>query len=141
MDGVKAAKPGDEADDTPVDVMAEKLDNMLLLIYHYLKEVCKEEAECIEVFEALLQIFDRSVLPTHRLKYTQFILFYTASLHPGLPDKFIEHLCQKIADASEPALRKQACASYIGSYIARCNHLSREQMVCGLQFLGQTALQ
>jgi len=42
MDGVKAGGKGGaegEVDNTPVDVMAEKLDNMLLLIYHYLKEV------------------------------------------------------------------------------------------------------
>ena len=88
-----------------------------------------------------MQIFERSILPTHRLKYTQFILFYTASLQKALPDKFLEHLCTKMSVEGEPVLRKQACASYIGSYIARCNHLSRDQMVRGLQFLGQTALQ
>ena len=36
----------DKASEEPeVDEMAEKLDHMLLLLFHYLKEVCKEPDE------------------------------------------------------------------------------------------------
>lgn len=131
----------DGGDDTAMDVMAEKLDNMLLLVYHYLREVCKDMQVAQEVFEALLQIFDRYILPTHRLKYTQFILFYCTSLQEAFPNQFLAHLCQKLANPSEPTRTHEACASYIGSYVARCNHLSKEQMTGALQFLGTQAQQ
>jgi len=138
MDGDKG--DGDQPEEAQVDVMAEKLDNMLLLLYHYLREVCKEHNEAVDIFESLLQIFDRSILPTHRLKYTQFILFYTASLADGLSVRFLQHLFQKLENSAEPILRRQACAAYIGSYIARCNHLGQEQMIAALQHLASQAL-
>ena len=45
MDGQTEGGEGqeDKGDDTAIDVMAEKLDNMLLLVYHYLREVCKDQ--------------------------------------------------------------------------------------------------
>jgi len=143
MDGQTEGGEGqeDKGDDTAIDVMAEKLDNMLLLVYHYLREVCKDQQVAQEVFEALLQIFDRYILPTHRLKYTQFILFYCASLQEAFPNLFLQHLCTKLANPTEPTRTHEACASYIGSYVARCNHLSKEQMTGALQFLGTQAQQ
>ena len=44
MDGDNGTEAGQQAgDEKAVDVMAEKLDNMLLLVFHYLRETFKEE--------------------------------------------------------------------------------------------------
>ena len=48
----------------------------------------------------LLQAFERSILPVHKSKYAQFVVFYGTSLHNSLPQVFLEFLLLKVFEAS-----------------------------------------
>ena len=60
---------------------------------------------------------------------------------------YIRYLCSDESHSHSPqccphslvCLLAQACAAYIGCYVARCNHLTREQMSRALEFLAQQA--
>ena len=77
-----------------------------------------------QLFPSLLDIFERSLLPTHRSRYTQFLWFHACSLDATLPDAFLACLVQRtLDDASSPAIRVSASA-YIGSFLARASYLN-----------------
>ncbi|TPX43679.1 hypothetical protein SeMB42_g04633 [Synchytrium endobioticum] len=78
----------------------------------------------LNLFPSLLDVFERSLLPTHRSRYTQFLWFYACSLDSTLPDAFLACLVQRaFDDSTSPAIRVSASA-YIGSFLARASYLS-----------------
>lgn len=120
----------EDEDEEPsrVNEMADKLDEMLKLVYQFFSTAAAEGASLSSTFQALLQAFEVSVLPVHKSKAAQFLVFYTSSLHPSFPGMFLDRLMARVSDASEPPLLRQTCAAYIGSYLARFQPLAPEQL-------------
>jgi RNA polymerase I-specific transcription initiation factor RRN3 len=93
-------------------------------------------------FHTLLAIFDRSILRTFKSRYTQFLLFWYASLHPEFSDLFLGLLVDKalFGSASASGVERAAASSYIGSFVSRAQFIDREgarrvvQVLCA--FLG-----
>eukprot|EP00656_Telonema_subtile_P014339 TRINITY_DN17333_c0_g1_i3.p1 TRINITY_DN17333_c0_g1~~TRINITY_DN17333_c0_g1_i3.p1 ORF type:complete len:579 (+),score=133.83 TRINITY_DN17333_c0_g1_i3:196-1932(+) len=118
----------DVVEDSRVNEMADKLDEMLKLVYQFFATAAAENASLTTTFQALVQAFEVSVLPVHKSKAAQFLVFYASSLHPSFPGIFLERLLSRVADVSEPPLMRQTCVAYIGSYIARFQPLSEEEL-------------
>ncbi|KAF5333679.1 hypothetical protein D9611_002662 [Ephemerocybe angulata] len=93
-------------------------------------------------FYALLSIFERTILNTFKSRYTQFLVFWYASLDPEFVDVFQGTLVERaLYGPSEPAnqgsgasgstnttpeLTRAAAASYIGSFVSRAKFVDRE---------------
>ncbi|KAF3440903.1 hypothetical protein FNV43_RR19189 [Rhamnella rubrinervis] len=104
---------------------AEKLDSVMVVMFEHL-ESCKAGGRLTEVFEALLQSFQKTVLTAYKSKFAQFVMFYACTLDPEtcglrfammLADIFV---CN---DNSQHFVRMSAVA-YLASYLSRAKFLS-----------------
>ncbi|KAJ2931731.1 hypothetical protein H1R20_g5334, partial [Candolleomyces eurysporus] len=93
-------------------------------------------------FHSLLSIFDRTILSTFKSRYTQFLVFWYASLDPEFVDIFQGMLVERAlfgpSDAASaqtsnpptttnttPELMRAAAASYIGSFVSRAKFVDK----------------
>jgi len=135
---VFAMEDDDSQDDSEMlNEMADKLDEMLKLVYQFLTTFAKDADEAMfkETFAALLGAFERSILPVHKSKYAQFVVFYGTSLHSSLPQVFLEFLLLKAGSATEALMMRQTCVAYVGSYLARFQPLREETLRAAFDFL------
>ncbi|TDL29829.1 RNA polymerase I-specific transcription initiation factor RRN3 [Rickenella mellea] len=78
-------------------------------------------------FNALLAIFDRTILRTFKSRYTQFLIFWYSSLDPEFADTFQGFLAQRaLVDTATPTVTRAAAASYIASYVSRAQFVGLE---------------
>ncbi|TRM67928.1 RNA polymerase I-specific transcription initiation factor RRN3 [Schizophyllum amplum] len=78
-------------------------------------------------FHTLLAIFDRTILRTFKSRYTQFLLFWFASLDAELADLFAGVLVERaLLRPDAPAVTRAAAASYIGSFVSRARYVDRD---------------
>lgn len=70
----------------PIDEMANKLDSLMELLFDYLTARMSHEGGPLKglspTWACLLSSFERSILPTQRSKFTQYLIFHASSLHP-----------------------------------------------------------
>ncbi|KAJ3163679.1 hypothetical protein HDU86_000273 [Geranomyces michiganensis] len=104
----------------------EKLDAMLRLVFQWIRNFAQANpGEPLRIlFDVMLNIFERTVLPTHKLRCTQFLWFYTCSLDSTFPELFMGMMVGKLFDVSAPSVIRVSAASYLGSFIARARFLS-----------------
>ncbi|KAH9947168.1 RNA polymerase I-specific transcription initiation factor RRN3 [Amylocystis lapponica] len=78
-------------------------------------------------FQALLSIFDRTILRTFKSRYTQFLVFWYSSLDPEFSDLFLGTLVTKaLLEPDQPAVTRAAGASYIASFVSRAQFVDRD---------------
>ncbi|KAI8917783.1 RNA polymerase I-specific transcription initiation factor RRN3 [Powellomyces hirtus] len=106
--------------------VVEKLDAMLRIVFQYIRDfaTCNPGDPLRVLFDVMLHIFERTVLPTHKLRCGQFLWFYMCSLDPSFPELFMGLLVGKLFDVSAPSVIRISAASYLGSFIARARFLS-----------------
>ncbi|KAI3623292.1 RRN3 [Malassezia furfur] len=87
-----------------------------------------------QLYQTLLGLFTRAVLPTFRSRHVQFVLFWYASLDAEFADMFLGTLLSKSLyapqrDARTPAgtdaaaFLRIAAASYVASFVARAQYI------------------
>lgn len=92
-------------------------------------------------FQVLLHAFERTILQTFKSRYTQFLLFWFASLHPDFTDAFLGLLVGKTTASSSASysatlpslapssglrdtpLTRSASASYLASFVSRARYV------------------
>ena len=100
--------------------MAEKLDSMMCLAMDYLRQLYqRSQNEAMGLFVTVLRLFERIVLPTHKSRYTQFVVFFLATLNAEFPDMFLGMLMQKALDLNRHILERQTSVAYMASFVAR----------------------
>lgn len=102
--------------------MAEKLDSLMEVMLSFIDENYLDP----NIFLQFIHIFDTKILPTFKSKYTQFIIFYFCSKNSSYSYQFLGYLLNKLRDVAVFSLTRQACASYIGSFLSRANYLDEE---------------
>ncbi|TDH72865.1 hypothetical protein CCR75_004068 [Bremia lactucae] len=129
-----------------VDKMADKLDQMMLVMFKYIEECAASSSSTFStggsvatidstdgevdirqaalVFKYLLKVFEHSILNTHRSKYPQFLLFYVCRIDPQFQDIFISQLLAASLDPQTPATMRQSCGAYLASFLARAKYIS-----------------
>lgn len=115
----------------------DKLDNVLTILFVHLKrsfaglsvndqQISDQHFEAAAAtFEALLTVLDTTILRTYQSKYTQFILFWAAQMHPTFTDHFLGVIVSRTLDDARPSTHRMIAASYIGSFTARAATLDR----------------
>ena len=110
---------GNDTKPPPVDETADKLDSMMELTLQHLSRRMMA-GQLLLVWETLLASFDRTVLHTHRSKFTQFLMFYLLRHAPdSCLQSFLHFLLSKLMDKMQPSVTRSACAAYIASFLAR----------------------
>lgn len=118
--------------------LIEKLDCMLKLLFDYLKwffdNATSEQQE--ELFDALMNIFEKVVLLTFKSRYTQFLIFWYVSLKKSYVQPFLALLLHKLLADKEPQIIREVASQYVASYIGRAAYLGTEDIrVCARALL------
>ncbi|TMW58241.1 hypothetical protein Poli38472_011829 [Pythium oligandrum] len=120
-------------DGTQVDEMADKLDQMMVLMFEYIdRQVGRSSSsatlsnveQAAQIFKFLLKVFEHSILNTHRSKYPQFLLFFTCQMDPQFQDIFISQLLTASLDPQTPPSTRHSCGAYLASFLARAKFIS-----------------
>ncbi|PWA79124.1 RNA polymerase I specific transcription initiation factor RRN3 protein [Artemisia annua] len=116
------------------NVVAQKLDTLMVLTFDHLQS-CYQSGRLDQVFKALLQSFQSTVLNAYKSKFAQFVMFYAFHLTP----KIVGHnlLVSFLKSLQAPSIRKiggranmllmhcrMSAVSYLASYMARAKFLS-----------------
>ena len=103
----------------------QKMDVMLdILFSHYDQVFIKASIEDrVGSIDILLSQFMTIILPTHRSRHTQFLLFHFAQKSPTHIDTFIGTCVQMTFDRKQTAMARQASAAYLASFVARGIHV------------------
>ncbi|XP_047017948.1 RNA polymerase I-specific transcription initiation factor RRN3 [Ictalurus punctatus] len=125
----------DEDESSPHDggplmlhAVADRLDTLMLVLLTYLKDMSHVngvvDVERVKtLYRDLVCVFDKLVLPTHASCHVQFCVFYLCSFRLGLAEAFLDHLWKVVQSPSQPAVLRQAAASYMGSFLARAKFI------------------
>ncbi|XP_057791565.1 uncharacterized protein LOC131008638 [Salvia miltiorrhiza] len=104
------------------NLSAQKLDSLMVLTFEYLKS-CYESGRLVQVFETLLQSFQKTTLTAYKSKFAQFVMFYAGSLDPENCGKmFANALIDIYVSGVNPEWRMSAVA-YLASYLARAKFI------------------
>ncbi|KAH6772513.1 hypothetical protein C2S51_010917 [Perilla frutescens var. frutescens] len=100
------------------NLVAEKLDSLMVLTFEHLKS-CFENGRLVQVYEILLQSFQKTVLTAYKSKFAQFVMFYACSLNPENCGQMLANaLIDIFVGGVNPEWRMSAVA-YLASYLAR----------------------
>jgi len=110
-----------------------------------------------DVFDGLLAAFETTILPTHRAKFTQFLVFHACAVDPRLkelprglgPDspraaelvgrtwagRFVKLLLAILLDATVHATSRVTAAAYLASFLARAGFVPDVLVVLALDSL------
>ncbi|KAF9622951.1 hypothetical protein IFM89_035666 [Coptis chinensis] len=98
-------------------------------------DVCAEKLDRLMVFETLLTSFETAILPAHKSKFAQFVIFYACSLDPEVCGEiFAKKLYKSFVYGATPLIRMSAVA-YLASYLARGRFLPSDLVVSTLESL------
>lgn len=138
MDDVEESDMSDEEEDSDEDEEdaeaqrakditknVEKMDAILdILFSHYEQSFngrsIEEQAGSLSF---LMSQFVITILPTHRSRHTQFLLFHYAQQSSQHIDTFVGTCLQISFDKGQPAMVRQASAAYLASFVARGLHV------------------
>jgi RNA polymerase I-specific transcription initiation factor RRN3 len=109
-----------------------KLDVTLDLLFEYYNTAFMKStiADKEAMFDQMISIFTRSILPTYRSRHVQFLLFHFAQSTPSLSERFVESLTKVIFDKNHPnPIAKRSAAAYLASFLARSAHVESHTVV------------
>ncbi|GER43761.1 RNA polymerase I specific transcriptioninitiation factor RRN3 protein [Striga asiatica] len=100
------------------NLVAEKLDSLMVITFEHIKS-CFESGRLVQVFEILLQSFQKTVLTAYKAKFTQFVMFYACSLDPENCGKMFPNVLLNIFLSSPNPEWRMGAVAYLASYLAR----------------------
>ena len=116
----------------------EKMDIILDLLFAYYSQLISVDStgSRISALDILLPQFVNIILPTHRSRHTQFLLFHFSQLCPTSIDTFVGTCVQFAFDKVQPAIMRQAAAAYLASFVARGAHVPSNIVRDVFSFIG-----
>lgn len=106
----------------------EKMDCVLDMLFSYYDRQARSPSTHSRTgfLDVLLSQFQTIILPTHRSRHTQFLLFHFVQQSETYVDIFVGMCAQASFDKKKPAMIRQAAAAYLASFVARGTHVSAE---------------
>lgn len=106
----------------------EKMDCILDMLFSYYDGQSQSPSTLSRTgfMDVLLSQFQTIILPTHRSRHTQFLLFHFVQQSETSVDIFVGMCAQTSFDKKKPAMIRQAAAAYLASFVARGTHVSAE---------------
>ncbi len=100
--------------------LISKTDFILFLVLDYisnlhLKSVQKGDiSDLSDLFHDLLVSFEKTILPTHKTRFVQFVIFYYCSLCPKYYEDLLGLLVSRLLDIGNSNIDKICCVGYLG---------------------------
>ena len=116
----------------------EKMDIILDLLFTYYSQLIPVAStdSRFGALDILLSQFVNIILPTHRSRHTQFLVFHFSQLCPTFIDTFVG-TCVKFAfDKVQHTIIRQAAAAYLASFVARGAHVPSNIVRDVFSFIG-----
>ena len=147
--------PSHHGHDAAVDEMADALDSMMeVTVAHVDARVDRGGAEAAAACDALLSTFVGVLLPAHRSKFTQFLLFHACARDAAkeknaagtgagggdLSSRVVDVLIERLTDPHHPPAGRLASAAYLASFLARAAFLSPAFLAATLRRLAKWCL-
>jgi len=149
------------------DVIADRLDALMDQVFDFISYAAPLQGVGAsgmddgglgeDVFEALLAAFETTILPTHRAKFTQFLVFHACAVDPRLrelprnlgPDspraaelvgrtwagRFVKLLLAILLDATVHSTSRVTAAAYLASFLARAGYVPDVLVILALDTL------
>jgi RNA polymerase I-specific transcription initiation factor RRN3 len=92
------------------------------------------------MFNSIMKAFQSCVLPTHRSRYAQYIIFYAAIRDRSHCEAFLSRLIHTALDASVPSTVRVSASCYIGSFLARSTWMDVRTTCAALKVLSDWAI-
>ncbi|KAL9093877.1 MAG: hypothetical protein Q9165_003800 [Trypethelium subeluteriae] len=114
-----------------------KIDSIMDMLFTYYDTQIKfDDADSFspspdawDAMENLLSLFDSAILPKHRSRHTQFLVFHFAQRSPHFMDWF-EGACASLTrDRSRTALARTSAVDYLASFVARGRRVDAQHVV------------
>lgn len=125
-----------KSEDFTVDKMAEKLDSLMLILFEHIEESISSGVSANEMFHILLQVFESSIIITHKSKFVQFLILHVCGLEAKaesqlesgnvLYREFAAKLIDIVLDPYRATVTRQTGACYLASFISRANYVCAE---------------
>lgn len=132
---------------TSVDVLSDKLDALLELLFRRIRYDCENGVSSTrETYSELFQIFETTILTTHKSKFVQFCIFLPCGLEMEIVGKnenrfgtdkvldndvdedeailhreFVSKLLQILVDPYRANTVRESCACYLASFVSRAS--------------------
>ncbi|XP_076946093.1 RNA polymerase I-specific transcription initiation factor rrn3-like [Bidens hawaiensis] len=117
------------------NIVAQKLDTLMDLTFDHLQS-CFNDGRLPQVFEALLQSFQSTVLNAYKSKFAQFAMFYACSLDPeDCGTQFVSRLLEIFRSTIYPHDWRMSAIAYLASYLSRAKFLSTSYVTIILESL------
>eukprot|EP00536_Pseudo-nitzschia_multiseries_P017647 jgi/Psemu1/293144/fgenesh1_pg.1700_\ len=87
---------------TSVDVLSDKLDALLDLLFGQIESGCKSGvSNTQQIYHELLQIFESTILTTHKSKFVQFCIFLPCGLEAQIakPSAFLQDVGEQSSES------------------------------------------
>ncbi len=82
--------------------------------------------------EALLGVFEDSILLTHQSKYVQYVIFYAGGLSPPFCQGFVNSLLKICFNEEQSVVVRQSGVAYLASYLARAAYVENHVLSSAL---------
>lgn len=104
--------------------LSEKLDSLLYLVFDYIQSFSSDKTTLKTLFRIFQKTFEKSIMLTHRSKYTQFILFFICQFDASFVERFVGRLVDWSCSEEAPLLTRQTCCAYCASFVCRATFVS-----------------
>lgn len=111
--------------------LAHTLDVCLEQIFAYIQSE-SPDSESTEtslkqyktLFDEVLNVFEKIVLPTYDTHHVQYVLFYMCSFSSAITEYFLNFLWKFSCNPNKASVLRQAAVNYLASFLARANFVT-----------------
>ncbi|GLV34158.1 Tif-IA [Carabus blaptoides fortunei] len=125
MDDVKSVKSFVDSDNMrhplahTLDVCLDKILNFIIAECHDLTTGQLNWDKTKSLYQTMVYVFDKVILPTYNIHHVQFAIFFVCSFKVTLCEAFLGHLWKKVCNPNVPSVHRQTAVTYIASLLAR----------------------
>uniref|UniRef100_A0A1Y1MD29 RNA polymerase I-specific transcription initiation factor RRN3 n=2 Tax=Photinus pyralis TaxID=7054 RepID=A0A1Y1MD29_PHOPY len=102
-----------------LDICLYKIFNQIMMISHESGEFNWDQTKSL--YQDLLVVFDKVVLPTYNIHHVPFVMFFLCSLKPTIAEAFLNFLWRKVCNPNVPSIHRHSAVSYMASLVARAS--------------------
>ncbi|CAL8468014.1 g7552 [Coccomyxa elongata] len=124
----------------PTTESAEKLDALMGLVFEHLGRRC-EAGQLQAAWNTSLHTFQRTILHTHRSKFTQYLLWYLCEKDPKhCSASLVQLLLGQLTSPNTAPITRSAAAAYVASFLARAAMVPEDTLIGALQRMARWCL-
>lgn len=113
---------GTQTDTASSDDRAQKLDQLMLLLFRYIQNYPR--SSYTHLYEFLISVFDKYIISTHKSTFVQFLLLVVIAHDDDDNCSYYRDFCRRLlhvlVDPERATVTRQTAACYLASLVSRC---------------------